>query len=352
MPTWGDILIELQQTAVQLQQQQPPRNPGEALDVVRRKYLQQLATHTNRNVIIYATKWTQPGASAAGISINAEDVQGFMEVIHGLTGNTLDLILHSPGGSPEATEALVAYIRSKFDDVRVLIPHAAMSAACMLSCSANRIVMGKHSFLGPVDPQFIIRTELGDIQAVPAHAILEQFEMAQEQCKNTQLLGSWLPMLKQYGPALLVQCELAIKLSKTLVSDWLAQYMFASNTIKIRKAKAVKIAKVLANHGKFKSHGRFISRDQAKSLGLVVDDLESDQLLQDALLSVYHATTHTFNASPAVKLIENHLGKAFIKQEQAIMMQPGGRPQQIGAPPQPGQPLPPRQGGHQVPHQT
>jgi ClpP class serine protease len=36
-----------------------------------------------------------------------------------------------------------------------------MSAATMLACSANKIVMGKHSFLGPIDPQFIIQTELG-----------------------------------------------------------------------------------------------------------------------------------------------------------------------------------------------
>lgn len=95
-------------------------------------------------------------------SITNEDLSGLMEVVHGLTGPNLDLILHSPGGSPAAAEALVKYIRSKFDHVRVIVPQMAMSAATMISCSANSIVMGKHSFLGPIDPQFLLPTGVGD----------------------------------------------------------------------------------------------------------------------------------------------------------------------------------------------
>src|SRR3990172_1934493 len=80
--------------------------------------------------------------------------------VHGLTPkNNLDLILHLPGGSAEVREAIVQYLRSRFTDIRVFIPQAAMSAASMLSCAANRIVMGSHSFMGPIDPQFVLRSE-------------------------------------------------------------------------------------------------------------------------------------------------------------------------------------------------
>lgn len=235
-----------------------------------------------------------------------------MEVVHGLTGDSLDLVVHLPGGSAEATESIVTYLRSKFRDIRVLIPHAAMSAATMLSCAANRLVMGKHSFIGPIDPQFIVQTELGR-KSVPAHAILEQFAMAQQQCRDPALMPSWIPMLRQYGPALIVECQLAMQLAQSLVANWLARYMFASDPN--AEAKARQVAAALADHASFKSQGRFIGRDQAKALGMVVDDLESDQVLQDAVLSVFHAATHTFGATPAVKLIENHQGKAFIKQQ-------------------------------------
>jgi hypothetical protein len=56
-------------------------------------------------------------------------------------------------------------------------------------------------------------------------------------------------------------------------------------------------------------------------LGLRISDLESDQKLQDLVLSVFHATTFTFDSTPATKIIENHIGRAFIKQSQEIQVQ-------------------------------
>jgi serine dehydrogenase proteinase len=314
MPTWSDILLELQQ----LQQAPGSLPPGwSPFDFVRRKYITQLHQLTTRNVVVYASKWTQgPVADAETISITAEDIQGFMEVVHGLPPeNNLDLILHLPGGSAEVTEAIVKYLRSRFSDIRVFVPQAAMSAASMLSCASNRIVMGSHSFLGPIDPQFVMRTDAGVILA-PAHAILEQFRMAQKQCQDPKLLPSWLPILRMYGPSLIVECQLATKLSRSLVTDWLAAYMLSAKSKP--KVVAARIAKALAAHAHFMSHSRFISRDQAKKIGLVVDDLEANQGVQDAVLSIFHAFTHTFNATPAVKIIENQLSKAFIKLEQRM----------------------------------
>jgi len=79
---------------------------------------------------------------------------------------------------------------------------------------------------------------------------------------------------------------------------------------------AKKVAETLANHSLFKSHGRHIDREQAREIGLKIKNLEDDNTLQDLVLSVFHATTHTFDGTGAVKIIENHMGKAFIKQLQ------------------------------------
>lgn len=75
MPTWGGILQELQSTQQILQA--PP------FDAVRRKYLVAAHGHTNRNLILYATKWTQPDPNVSPelVSIVDEDVQGLMEVV-------------------------------------------------------------------------------------------------------------------------------------------------------------------------------------------------------------------------------------------------------------------------------
>ncbi len=255
------------------------------------------------------------------VSINDEDIQGLMEVIYGLKGRALDIILHSPGGSAEAAEAIVTYLRSKFDDIRVIVPQAAMSAATMVACASNRIVMGKHSFIGPIDPQFILQTPIG-IQAVPAYAILDQFKLAQEECKDPQLLGSWLPILNQYGSGLLVQCKNAIDLAEELVEKWLHAYMFEGKT----PNPSSSIAKKLSSHRELKSHGRHISISIARELGLTVDALEDNHAFQEDVLSVYHATMHTFNGTPAVKIIENHIGRAFVKLQQISIQPPVLKP--------------------------
>lgn len=180
----------------------------------------------------------------------------------------------------------------------------------MLACAGNKIVLGKHSFLSPIDPQMIIHTPYG-IQAIPAQAILDQFGLAKDECQDPKQLGTWLPILGQYGPALLIQCRNALDLSKELVSKWLESYMFADR--EDSKALATKISSALTDHQYFKSHGRHVNREQAKGMGLIIEDLEADQEFQDLVLSVFHATTHTFDGTPAVKIIENHNGKAFIK---------------------------------------
>lgn len=302
MPTWGEILVEMHQNI---------RDDIVPYDQTRRRYLDQLFSLTGRNVIAYSSAWTLAGkhlGDPEGISVTDEDIQGLMEVVHGLDGDKLDLIIHSPGGSIEAAESFVSYLRIKFNDIRVIIPQAAMSAATMISCAANTIIMGEQSSIGPIDPQFILDTKLGR-RMVPAQAIIDQFDLAKKESVDPEKLSVWMPILGQYGPALLVECDNTLKLSQELVESWIFQYMFDGKDAE----KAKSIARYLADHKNFKTHSRHIDRAQAQSIGLKIQNMEDDPRLQDAILSVFHATTHTMDGTPAVKIIENHDGKAFIK---------------------------------------
>ena len=56
--------------------------------------------------------------------------------MNGLRNDKLDLIIHSPGGSVEAAEQIVNYLRAKYAHIRAIIPHSAMSAATMIACAA------------------------------------------------------------------------------------------------------------------------------------------------------------------------------------------------------------------------
>jgi hypothetical protein len=201
--------------------------------------------------------------------------------------------------------------------------------------------MGNHSQLGPIDPQLVS----GAWQA-PARAILRQFEQAKEECRDPALLGAWIPILQQYGPALIQQCEAAETLAKRLVQEWLEQYMFLQYSDRAERAE--RTADYFADYETHQSHSLGIDREQAREHGVIVDNLESNQDLQDAVLSVHHATMHTFQG-PAVKIVENHLGRAFVKvAQQMIVQMPMTAPGLIGPqlpggalPGLPGNPMPP-----------
>lgn len=324
MPSWGAILKEINGHLP---------NP-QAFDLVRRKYIASQYTYSKRALIVYATKWTEPatGIPPDMVSVADVDLQGFMEVAHGIKENELDLVLHSPGGSPAAAEACVQYLRARFKHIRVFVPHAAMSAATMMACAADEIVMGEHSFLGPIDPQLIMQTTLGP-RAIPAQAILDQFEKAKAECADPARLPVWLPMLQQYGPDLLVQAENVLALSQEIVRDWLAAFMFKDELDGGDHAK--KVAAWLANHANFKIHGRYLNRDKLRAQGLRILDLEKDRQQDDFILSIYHANSHTFANTSAVKVIENHLGNAYVLQAgQVIVQQRPAPPQQPPVPPE------------------
>lgn len=303
MPSWSEILDEIN---VLLHKEKN----DQAFDVIRNKYLKHLCDYTKRDVIVYAADWTGSGLHPELVSINDGDIQGFMQAIYRLKNPNLDLILHTGGGSAEATEAIVSYLRQKFNHIRVFIPQAAMSAGTMLACAGDEIWMGKQSSIGPIDPQFILQTSVGP-QAFPAQAILDQFELAQRECiQDPRKLQSWYPMLGQFGPALLVRCRDQIDFGKSVVNNWLKSYMFKDLP---DSTLPEQISNYLSDHSNFKTHGKHIDITLARSNGLNVFALEDDQTLQDLILSVFHSVTLSLSQTSAAKLITNNIGGCFVK---------------------------------------
>jgi hypothetical protein len=331
VPTWGEELIELQDE-IRVDQRHPPA-PGAAsgYDRLRRKYLLQMHQLTGRAVIVYETAYLEPRPTHPDLlTIQLGDVAGFMEAVSNIAERELDLILHSPGGSAEAAESIVDYLRTRFDHVRVFVPLAAMSAATMMSLAADEIVMGAHSQLGPIDPQFTLQTPEG-LRSAPAQAIIDQFEMAKAECQDPKNITAWLPILRGYGPGLLAQCAHQRRLAEDLVAGWLERYMFRAQPNAADRAR--QIAAWFADFAAFKSHGRRVSRDDARAQGLLITDLESDHDLQDAVLSAHHAVQHSMGATAVAKIVENHHGRAWLKIQQVsqLVMGTGGpAPRQQG----------------------
>jgi hypothetical protein len=301
---WGEILDEIIDA----------RDAGvqKPFDAVRRKYLKDLQDETGRDTILYSTAWTLPGGGPdPNTPINNRDIHAFMEVMYGLDGDELDLILHSPGGQAEVAEQIIDYIRQKFDHLRIIVPQAAMSAATLMCCAADEVVMGQHSSLGPIDPQFVMPTPFG-YRTTPALAILDQFKMAQDLIDNQSDLIAWQPLLQQYPPGLLAECEEAIELSQQLARQWGERYMHADKKEDEAELRAELMSEYLSDRRRFKSHSRRVSIQEAEENGFDVTPLEEEQSLQDCVLNVFHATMHTHAARPVEKIIENHNQRAVI----------------------------------------
>jgi hypothetical protein len=290
MPNWNDLLDEIKES-------------GSTYDIIRRKYLKQLHGVTGRNVVIYYSGWLQKSVPGAA-GINDDDKVGFMTTIHGLDRTKgLDLVLHTPGGETAATESLVDYLRKMFGtNIRAIVPQLALSAGTMIACACSTILMGKHSSLGPIDPQF---------KGLPAHGVIEEFKRAYEECKaDPAKIPIWQPVIAKYAPTLIGECQKAITWSEEMVKQWLTTGMLKRKRNKNDKADL--IIKELGDHALTKSHARHLSASKCKQIGLHVQILENDQDLQDAVLAVHHACIHTLSATPAFKITENHNGRAYI----------------------------------------
>ena len=103
-----------------------------------------------------------------------------------------------------------------------------------------------------------------------------------------------------------------------MTRKWLKTGMFKSQ--KAPDKKIDRILKELGDHALTKSHARHLSIQRCREIGLKVEDLEKDDDLQDAVLSLHHACMLTFSATGAFKIIENHEGTAFIKLAQPVML--------------------------------
>lgn len=288
MPSWHDVTNEVYSP--------------ERIHSVRSEYMTKLHEKTGRTVICYYSAFLSKGGPS--LSIDDNDMNGFMNAVMD-TDKTkgLDLLLHTPGGNPTATEAIVKYLRSIYGtDIRVIVPQLAMSAGTMLACAAKEIVMGKQSSLGPIDPQIL---------GMAAFDIKRLFDDAKEDLKKDPgNYAFWRLQLEKFPPTLIYDSIKAIDLSSELVKKWLKTGMFKDE--KKMDQKINTIVSMLNQNSKSMNHGRHFDKETCKSYGLRIVDLEDDDDLQDKVLSVHHAFMLLMNNTQTDKIIQNHIDKAYI----------------------------------------
>lgn len=302
MPSWNDLVSELESL---------PDDGARGVWVAQQLQgnLQGVgAARGGRNVILYGSAFLQKTAPPGLLQITHEEINGFMSVVYGMDCTKgLTLLLHTPGGVINAAETIVAYLWSKFTDIEVIVPTYAMSAGTMISLAANRIVMGRQSQLGPIDPQIPVGGSY-----ISARSITDQFDRARaDVLSDLHTAHVWAPVLQSLGPGLLQEAHNQLAYGEQMVSRWLEQRMLTGASDATLKAASA--AKHFNDASIHKSHGRRIDRHEARDQNLVVLDLEDDQGLQEAVLTSYHVMTLLFEKSPACKILTSDAGSQWVK---------------------------------------
>jgi hypothetical protein len=202
LASWNDAFLEFSKE-VQKEQQAGPSGKAAWAKFLFPK-IKAVSDYTAWPFVIYATACTSSAKQVppGGLQIDISDKLGFEEMTQTIKGEKLDLLIHSPGGSPEAAEGIVEGIRAKFSHVRVLVPSYAKSAATMMAMASNEIILAANAELGPIDPQ--MQTANG---YSPAEAIKDQFLKASEEIKNDpKKLSVWIPIHGIYRKCLYTGC--------------------------------------------------------------------------------------------------------------------------------------------------
>lgn len=279
-----------------------------ALDALRFKYIQAFASIRGRNVICYYSGWQAKEAKVAGMSvIQDSDRDGFMGAVHELKKKKgLDLFLHTPGGYLAAADTICSYLLEMFDrDIEIFIPHTCMSAGTMIAFCGKKLYMGKQSVIGPVDPQ---------IGGMPASGILRELEEAKaslEADPSNANAAVWRGLLSKYHAGLVSECQRTLDWSKKIAKELLLQGNLSNDAKKDHKADI--IVEHFTDYEKTKNHARQIRYEEARRYDLEVCMLEDDQALQDATLAIHHLYAHTFNNTPAYKIISNNIGHEYVQ---------------------------------------
>jgi Serine dehydrogenase proteinase len=263
----------------------------------RQNMIKQIEELTQRTLVVYISNFNHPLSS-----ITRDDIVPFAEVCYGIEkGAGVDLIIHSPGGDPNAAEQMVNILLAKTDDIRVIVPQSAKSAATMISLVANEILMSDSSELGPIDPQIPIMTHQGPLYR-PAKAILNGLQKIMQDTidNNNNLNPTYYPILQGIDAALIDHCEKSIQHSINLAKKWLQRSMCSDESI------AMSIAKQLVDIEKFPNHGAVIDWREAKNLGLNVTYLPQDDELWQGIWRLFCMYAVDLKSKELVKFFESN----------------------------------------------
>lgn len=188
----------------------------------------------------------------------------------------LDVIIDSPGGDIHSAYNLATLFRDYGSkELNFIVPRSAKSAATLLVCAGDNILMTPVAELGPIDPQITVMN--------PLENRVERFSPVAIESTLGLIRKEFADGNKQLAKGLMERLQFPLTLgtfSKSLevAEQYLVSLLKTRKLLgsKNRAIDAKKIAKHLSRD--FSGHGVCIGINEVKDLGLNVTKLEGDEL--------------------------------------------------------------------------
>ena len=288
-----------------------------------RAIIKEIETTLDKRVISYFA--SENGTDASSM-VNDEDVF-FIENLLNIPTDKKDLILilHSNGGYSISAERIIDVCRnycsqknngSKFI---VIVPKKAKSAATIVALGSDKIYLRETAELGPVDPQFIIADNLGQIQVQPAYLYvdaLENFFYSEHEKTHHRLFKKIIEtkpiasLAEKMKVKLLEQCNYAM-------------YVNAKNEIGLSDSIVEKIAKEKTSQNKKINYKDFdIFRDPhiTKSHGRLINfsDLKMNTLRKENVIECLDSFFEDDIDKAKYKNFDNLLWELYVRKRQLL----------------------------------
>lgn len=253
--------------------------PKDLLEELQR-LVEQYNSITGRYLFLYVAAMFK---HVQGISMEEEDFYIIRDMLQAVQGyNEIDVYIETPGGNGVTAEQIAKFLHSKFERVNFVISGEAKSAGTILAMAGNEIYMTETGSLGPIDAQVSIGRTV-----VSAYDYMEWINnKMSEAIKNGRLNPVDATMIAQITPGEIQLVNHSLEFAKDLVKQWLHQYKFESwvttetrqeaVTDAMKEKRANEVATELANHSRWRTHGRSLGIEDLESIGIKVVNLEKD----------------------------------------------------------------------------
>lgn len=245
----------------------------------RKNLYSRIESARGRPLLVYVTSTNITN----GGQMSLDSIPEFCEQIRTIPTDCrkVDLMVISQGGDAMVAWRIISLLREVFEEVDILIPYSAQSAATILSFGADNIIMHPFACLGPIDPQVTIRRDNNTVKVFSVEDIRSYAEYLSEDCgvdtDHGDTTGSRAVehLLSELTPTEIGLVKKSMKMSETLAKKLLSMHMDDEEVIEELEKKFSGLT----------HHGYTVGRKEAKESGLPVVD--PDPVLEDLMWSVW-----------------------------------------------------------------